>query len=1001
MAERREQPLSYIVWLQSQTSEVTSESALFNLYNEYVREFFKEHSDSSSEAQKNIVSQYVDLLKDITINYTSIQERRFLSNIDFTNRQELDTILPFYVKRIREITQYIAKKRQNIGFKTLQNSFKGSVEGVETIIKDIVFDLITDEAFIGNYPNSVIPPLSSIAYDLIVDVHPLYDNYQNYFDIDPEIDKDVYVHPKNDELYRLFPGNVQEKEPFSWLDLLEAVNVLFDEIPEFLLGSDGISLVTADNKPLAGNTVRTLNDIEQLPLKYFLDGSKEVDSLVIDSQALLNEKFAGTDFYYLSTGTSTTQYVSGLLYEAKNPVANYLNKYWSSHAVVSNRLNLKTEKSVGLFFTPHKQGILNYHSIDFYYDFDTENLLPNSIYLFPDPEQAAAGRGSTKVDQSSVYKHYDDVSLLKSTRLNHSQEGEIVNDQNLQKFYPYQSREETLGRSVHGISRSTDDFDFWIGEEKDIWSHPDVYEIIPIKTFPFDSKINDLLITDSIVYEWKTDIFGNDYALIKDTKPQRKTSEQISGNLTKTAIQDDFSSVNNSLYNPVTGSFKYQDPPYYNYQLSNHTTVYTSRNNNITAANLPYERLDAPGKLYFRNLYSTDISPASSALSGIFVKYETSTDIYNEINDNIRNFDIIRDTIILETDNFLIVERFNYDLESATFTSILPYRAIMSLSGTNRSLEKFGNIYYDEHTTDIFLTKTVLHPFLSASNYKIVYPNIFKFNIQNKTFKDVFSLQSLLRSISSTDQINEHDNTYKYLSGQGYSMNDVFTVLARISAEYINVTSIDRPLLSINAEENTLTLNYLAHDSNCILYLYNQYYGVGNPDKVVIKQLDFFKPNHDIFNYNTASYQSHAGTNAPNISGYIDGTLTRGDIREPRILCYDSFKSQIKLPGRDAFNMTFNSSLSGRTKTPTKVFNTTYDTIQLGAGLSAKGVGGSNETIVTPSSAATHSHNSSFMLFTPTLSGINNDITVCFDFALYTLTTGNSGYAQCNQDKHP
>ena len=93
--------------------------------------------------------------------------------------------------------------------------------------------------------------------------------------------------------------------------------------------------------------------------------------------------------------------------------------------------------------------------------------------------------------------------------MNHSQEGEIINDSKLQKFYPYQSREESLGMDPQGISRSTDDFDFWTGDEKDIWSNDEVYKITPIKQLPFESKINDLLITDSVVYEWKTDIFGN------------------------------------------------------------------------------------------------------------------------------------------------------------------------------------------------------------------------------------------------------------------------------------------------------------------------------------------------------------------------------------------------------------------------------------------------------------------------------------------------------------
>ena len=95
--------------------------------------------------------------------------------------------------------------------------------------------------------------------------------------------------------------------------------------------------------------------------------------------------------------------------------------------------------------------------------------------------------------------------------------------------------------------------------------------------------------------------------------------------------------------------------------------------------------------------------------------------------------------------------------------------------------------------------------------------------------------------------------------------------------------------------------------------------------------------------------------------------------------------------------MTFSGSLSGRKNTPTKTFDFDNNTIRMGVGLSA----GPDDTLVGESSAATHTHNSSFILYTPALSGINDDISVCFDFALYTLTSNNSGYAQVNIDKGP
>ena len=993
MAELREKPLSYIKWLQTQNSAITQEADLFNLYNEYVRDFYGSSRDRSVNRKNLVVELYADLLKEITINYTTTEEKRFLSNVDFTNNKELDTILPFFVKKLRQITQYLVSKRQQLQFTTTRNSIKGSDQGIERVVKDIVIRLLDDTDFVEKYPNSIIPAVSSIISDLNVEVLPLYDEFEHYFDVDPDLEPSVYIDEKDKQLTELFAANVEEKNPMFWIDLDNAVNQLFSQIPEILLESKGLQLVSSTNSSILINSTKTTDDIDNLPLKLFHDRKKEVETLAIASQRDLVEKYSGTDFYYLSTGSTVTDFVSGLLYEATNPSANFLNRYWSSHAVVSNTLNLKSEKDIGLFFTPDKHGILNYHSINFHYELNPDILVPDAIYVFPDPDIYATGRGNTKVDQSPVYRHYDDVSKLKATRLSPVQEGDIVNDQKLQKFFPYQSREESLGTYAGGISRSTDDFDFWTGEDKDIWSHSDVYPILPLQSPPFETRIQDLLVTDSIVYEWKTDIYGNDYALLKDSKPLRKTAEQISGNLTTAATQDSTASVNNSLYNPVTGSFGDPETAYYNYQLSDRTTTFTSRTDTITAAKTPYDRQNSiSGKLFFRNVYSTEIDPASSSLSGIFVKYSNDANITNEIHNQVKNFDIIKDVIILETTNFLILERFTYDLKTTAFTSTLPRKVIMSLSGANTSLEKFANIYYDEQSDDIYMSKTVLHPFISGSNYKIIYPDIDKFNIPTRSLESVFSLRTLLGGVSA-DNINEHDNTYRFLSGQGFDVANITSILLSLSSDYINIESIDKPFMSINDNENTLTLNYFGHDPNCNVYLHNQYYDISDRARTRVKQIDFFRPNQDVFNYNIDSYFGHRGTGAPVLSSYVEGPLDRGTSRDQMRISYTSRSSQIAIPGEDEpFDMAFNSSLSGRDNTADKVFDTVNNTVRLGAGLSASFA----DEIQPSTDIATHSHNASYILYNSPLSGAHDDIAVCFDFALYTLSTGNSGYAQIN-----
>ena len=337
MSEVREKPKSYIEWVQTQPRSVTSETDLISLYSSYVREFYSDKGVAKVDAKQYVVNSYIELLKDITINYTTIEERRFLSNIDFNNKREIDVILPFFVKKLKNITQYLVKKRQDLTFASVTHKFKGSERGVHDIVKSVVVDLISDTDFVEQYPTSFIPTLSSLASNITVDIMPLYDLYQNYFDVDADLDKDIYVNEENTDLYKFFTANKEQTDPFTWIDIDEAVNQLFQEIPELLIiNSDNDTLASSSNLPIATNVEKSTNDLEDLPQRYFTSTKKDSDTIVVEAQKQLVEKFAGTDFYYLSTGSTITEYTSGVLYKAKNPVANMLNRYFASHAIVSN-----------------------------------------------------------------------------------------------------------------------------------------------------------------------------------------------------------------------------------------------------------------------------------------------------------------------------------------------------------------------------------------------------------------------------------------------------------------------------------------------------------------------------------------------------------------------------------------------------------------------------------------------------------------------------------------
>jgi hypothetical protein len=701
----------------------------------------------------------------------------------------------------------------------------------------------------------------------------------------------------------------------------------------------------------------------------------------------------------LSTGSTSTNFVSGVLFEPHNASANYLNRYHPSHPIVSSSINLETEKDFGGFFTPDKEGILNYERVSSTYSINTDKLSANQVYIFPDPSIYGTGRGDSLDDHANVLTHVDDNEDIKGNKLSQTLYGDVANDQAVQKFYPYQSREETLKLHPLGISRYSDNVDFWEGDEKDIWGSADIYPIKPLVDPPTSEKQSDLLITSDTLYKWKTDIYGNEFALFKTTHPTKLTSEQQNSQFTTAAIQEANPDTFVSL---ITGGFTYPETEMFRHQLSDYTTVFENTTSPMSASLDCYDKRQlATNRFFYRNVYSSEIAPASSALSAVFIKYTNDDVINNEIQNKVVDIDIINDVIILETSNYLILEKYTYDLTTNTFTSILPLMTYISVISGNNTYEKFTNHWYDESSDNIFLGKTVLHPFLSGSNNKAIYPQIHVFNNKLNTFNETFSLKTLMPAVSTAANLYNNQETYNLLKNAGFVVGTPYTPVPLTQTESINISRTDKPLISVNSLENTLSFIFFGYDPSDTSYLYNMYFDTADSQNLEIKQLDMFTPNKQgLFNYNLANYADNIAipgtTDQITLSAMIEGTFNRG-ANENRVILLDALQSEVQISGElDAHTLVHSSPISGRDINPSGYKDLSRGTIRMGAGLSASqsDVHGKASTEVTGTSIEPYTHNASYLVFSPALTGIGNEIVVSFDVAMYTNTNANSAYAQ-------
>ena len=98
-------PFSFFDFLKYTKSELSPEQ--FNaLYLDYIREWNKTKNNSIYQINQTIKDRYVELIKQITLKYTTSEEKRFLSNVDLNDPNDLDIIIPFYSKKIIDVCNF-------------------------------------------------------------------------------------------------------------------------------------------------------------------------------------------------------------------------------------------------------------------------------------------------------------------------------------------------------------------------------------------------------------------------------------------------------------------------------------------------------------------------------------------------------------------------------------------------------------------------------------------------------------------------------------------------------------------------------------------------------------------------------------------------------------------------------------------------------------------------------------------------------------------------------
>ena len=112
------------------------------------------------------------------------------------------------------------------------------------------------------------------------------------------------------------------------------------------------------------------------------------------------------------------------------------------------------------------------------------------------------------------------------------------------------------------------------------------------------------------------------------------------------------------------------------------------------------ERKAMDGRLYVKNSSYSNSQPLSTALSNILQKYPTS--VQADINLTLLDFDIIQNTIFLETKSNLLIDKIDY--KDAEFTKPSTVNTLYSVN-SSIGAETFSNRFYVEDTGKVYFAR--------------------------------------------------------------------------------------------------------------------------------------------------------------------------------------------------------------------------------------------------------------------------------------------------------
>jgi hypothetical protein len=735
-------------------------------YTAYLKSWNFVKNTKTADDNSVIIERYREFIQDVNLEYTTLEEQKFLSKLDFNDPLDLDIAIPFYSRKLIEISEYYNKKREEAKFQITKKRISGTNFGLTKDIKDITIN------YLENLDNRKINyDFSNLKNDLEVEIEELYETYPEYFNQTPNV-----------QIY-------DNKDLDYGLDIFLKTNA--ELIPEVFAGVSA-SLIEL----------------------------KEGNSL-LDNKRKLTEKYISSNYYYLSTGSTVYDFISGKMLDADNPAASFFNTKYPTTAS-TQRKEFTTPVEMG-FFRPHKLSIILIDGEIPSYSFNFDNLEPNTIYYFPDPDIRGNNDGIlTFVNNDLFLKRNDSSGKAKNQPISNKSDSqyygyisqtETTPSKYLDKVFEsgyIQDSKEDIYNNLYGLFKNDGSFkqtikvipetekqyiildghtfyDFKYGE-----GYAFDYSTVDDSTFPYTTRSglsshtggfttdfsrhyilfggkftdnftyppdfypicqilegynvfrNGVLVTDTIssdlsgyplsgTYYYSRLIEGG----IHDSSPlQRALVDPSYPTLTANATQEivpdevntfmiDGGKATNSLCD-----IQFQFPSIYYDPTVLQSSVY---NLSSSPTENYFTRLSSHGTIYVRNAYTKEVKSLQTTFS--YLSTTLLSSVYNELS-GVSSFEVVGDTIFIQTDNNLIAKKILFD--NGAFVN--PKKSTYVTSFNDNPYQKVSKRF--KKKDKVYYARLDVETYPVVSNDFKIYPTIYEIDT-TKHIKKIYSVGGL------------------------------------------------------------------------------------------------------------------------------------------------------------------------------------------------------------------------------------------------------------------